>query len=121
MGQVEIFTLNKHTAGAAAGIIYGAIVGLQHFHQEFHDAGRGIELAAFFTFGNGKFSQAIFIDPAQQVAVFILGFARGNGTDEVNELSQVPGVQVGAGIVFGKYGKGEKLFFGCFGVFDFFY
>src|SRR5690606_5680357 len=40
----ELFRLHEHTAGAAAGVVDAAGVGLQHFHQHAHHRARGVEL-----------------------------------------------------------------------------
>ena len=64
----KLRTLDEHTAGAAAGIVYAAIVGLQHFHQRAHHAGGGVELASQLSFLLGKFRQTVFVCSAEDIA-----------------------------------------------------
>jgi len=44
----KLFTLNKHATAAAAAVIDAAIERLDHFYQQFDNAGRGVKLSAFF-------------------------------------------------------------------------
>ena len=47
----KLFALHEHAAGAAAGVIDAALVGLQHLHQAAHHTARRVELAAVLALG----------------------------------------------------------------------
>jgi hypothetical protein len=46
--------LYEHTARTAAGVVYAAAIGLQHFYQRADNTGRGVELSGQFAFSLGK-------------------------------------------------------------------
>ena len=47
----KLLALHKHAAGAAAGIVDAALVGLQHLHQAAHHTARRVELTAVLALG----------------------------------------------------------------------
>jgi hypothetical protein len=65
VGFDELFGLHKHAARAAAGIVDLAVVGDEHGHQGFDDAGGGVELPALFAFGAGELAEEVFVDPSR--------------------------------------------------------
>jgi len=54
VGLDELFRLNKHAAGTAAGVIDAAFIRRKHFDKQAHDTTRRIELAALLTLGAGE-------------------------------------------------------------------
>jgi hypothetical protein len=61
VGLDELFRLDEHAAGAAAGIVDPAFVGAEHLDQAAHHAGRGVELAAVLALGAGEAGEEIFV------------------------------------------------------------
>src|SRR5690606_24853322 len=57
----KFFTLNEHTATAAAWVKNSALVRFEHFNKQLYYGTRRIELSAFFTLGKGKLSKKILI------------------------------------------------------------
>ena len=77
MGGNKLLALDKHAAGAAAGVEYPAFVWFEHFNQELDNASGSVELSALFPFGQGKLPEEIFIDLAEHILAFCLFGARG--------------------------------------------
>ena len=80
----EFFGLNEHASGAAAGVEYPAFVGLEHFHQKIDDTSGGVELTAFFAFGEGEFAKEVFKDVTEDVGGTGGGVSQCDVADEVN-------------------------------------
>ncbi len=80
----EFLGLDEHTSGSAAGIENPAFVGLEHFHQEIDDTSGGVELAAFFAFGEGELPEEVFEDVAEDVGGTGGGVSQCDVADEVN-------------------------------------
>ena len=66
VGFDEFFRLDKHAAGAAAGVVDAAFVGREHLDETAHDAGRGVELAAVLALGAGELGEEILVNAAQK-------------------------------------------------------
>ena len=54
-GLDKVSTLNKHTTGAAAGVVQGAVKGLDHGSDQLNGVVRCIELPLLFCGIDGKF------------------------------------------------------------------
>ncbi len=67
-------------------------------HQQFYDAGRGIE----FTLAGAEFAQEVFIDPAQDILRFGFLAAQVEG-EQVDQFAQLGLVQLRPGIVFEQH------------------
>lgn len=63
----KVSTLNKHTTGAAAGVVQGAVKGLDHGSDQLNGVVGCIELPLLFCGIDGKFLEEIFIHTANQV------------------------------------------------------
>ena len=82
--------LDEHAAGAAAGVVDFAFVGLDHLGDEIDDALRGVELAPELALGGGEFAEEVFIDPADGVLFLVLdGVDVVDGIDEGGELAAI--------------------------------
>ena len=82
--------LDEHAAGAAAGVVDLAFVGLDHFGDEIDDALRGVELAPELALGGGELAEEVFIDPADGVLLLVLdGVDVVDGIDEGGELADI--------------------------------
>ena len=82
--------LDEHAAGAAAGVVDFAPVGLDHFGDEIDDALGGVEFAPELALGGGEFAEEVFIDPADGVLFLILdGVDVVDGIDEGGELAAI--------------------------------
>ena len=82
--------LDEHAAGAAAGVVDLAFVGLDHFGDEIDDALGGVELAPELALGGGEFAEEVFIDPADGVLFLVLyGVDVVDGIDEGGELADI--------------------------------
>ncbi len=68
VGLDELFGLDEHAAGAAAGVVDAAGVGFEHLDQHADDGARRVELAAELAFGGGELAEEVFVDPAERVA-----------------------------------------------------
>ena len=102
VGGDELFALDEHGAGAAAGVVDAAFVGGEHFNQDADDVGGGVELAAFLAFGAGELGEEVFIDVAEHVLGAVGGAAEGDVADEFDELAEPLFVETWAGEVFGE-------------------
>jgi hypothetical protein len=89
----ELFGLDKHAAGATAGVVDTALVGSQHLDQQTDDAGRGVELAALLAFGAGELGEKIFVDAAEDVLAAPGLVAQANVADQIDELAETLLVQ----------------------------
>jgi hypothetical protein len=105
VGFDELLGLHEHAAGAAAGVVDAALVGGEHFDQQAHDAGRGVELAAVLALGAGELGEEVLIDAAEEIlgASGLLLVARADGADEVDEFAEAVLVEAGAGVVLGQH------------------
>ncbi len=82
--------LDEHAAGAAAGVVDLAFVGLDHFGDEIDDALGGVELAPELAFRSGEFAEEVFIDPADGVLLLVLDSVDVvDGIDEGGELADI--------------------------------
>ena len=84
----ELLGLDEHAAGAAAGVIDAALVGLQHLDQQPDDGAGRVELAAALALGAGEAAEEVLIDPSENVAgaVGLLGHA--DPAHKVNQLAE---------------------------------
>ena len=103
MGLDELHRLDKHAAGAAAGVIDPALVGGKHLHQHTDDAAGRVELAAFLAFGAGELGQEVFVDPAQDVFGAVLFVAQADVADQVDELAEALLIEARVGVVLGQH------------------
>ena len=67
----ELHGLHKHTARSAARVIENAIIRFNHFCNQIDNALRRIELALAFAFRKCKLAQEVFVDPPDNVILFI--------------------------------------------------
>ena len=82
--------LHEHAAGAAAGVVDLAFVGLDHFGDEIDDALGGVELAPELALGGGELAEEVFIDPADGVLFLVAdGVDVVDGIDEGGELAAI--------------------------------
>ena len=98
----ELLGLDEHAAGAGAGVIDAALVGLQHLDQQPDDRAGGVEFAAALALGSGKAAEEVLIDPPENVAgaVGLLGHA--DPAHKVDELAEHDLVERRAGVVLGQ-------------------
>lgn len=75
----ETFALHEEAAAAAAGVVYAALVGLQHFHDERDNALGRIELTTPLASGDAEFTQEVFVDVAQDVLGLERAVVEGDG------------------------------------------
>ena len=68
MGLDEAFGLYEHARRAAAGVVDAALVRLQHFDQEAHDAARREEFAAELALSLRELGEEVLVDAAERVA-----------------------------------------------------
>ena len=68
----ELHALHKHTARAAAGVIYLAAVRLYHLGYEVDDGLWRVEFALALAFGYGEIAEEVLIDPAYEVILAVL-------------------------------------------------
>ena len=77
------------------------LIGLQHLHQEAHDAARGVELAALPALGQGELLQEVLVHVAQHVRSAGLCASHLDVAHHVDHLPQSGLVEGGAGVVLG--------------------
>ena len=102
VGFDELFRLDEHAAGAAAGVVDAAFVGGEHLYEEADDAVGRIELAAVLAFGAGELGEEVFVDAAEDVFGAVVTVAEADGADEVDEFAETVLVERGAGVVLGE-------------------
>ena len=88
VGLDELFALDEHAAGAAAGVVDAALVRLDHLDQQPDDAARRVELAALLAFGAGELAEEVLVDAAEDVLGAVLLAAEADGADEVDQLAE---------------------------------
>ena len=66
----KVSTLNKHTTGAAAGVVQGAVKGLDHGSDQLNGIVRCIELPLLLCGIDGKLLEEIFVHTTNQVFLF---------------------------------------------------
>ncbi|MCY1296253.1 hypothetical protein D9M70_456280 [compost metagenome] len=98
VGFDKFFRLHEHATAAAAGVVNLAVVRVEHRHQGFDDAGRGVELPALFAFGAGELAEEVFVDLAEQVAGLAGVVTETDGGDQIHQLAELAVRQLGAGI-----------------------
>jgi len=97
----ELLGLHEHAAGAAAGVVDPrAGRGREHLDEHADDAARCVELPALLALGTGKLAQEILVDAPEDVLAAVLGVAKADGANEVDQLAEPMLVQRGAGEVF---------------------
>ncbi len=118
MMKDEFLTLHKHATAATARVEYSAFVRLKHFNQKFYDAGRCIELPAFFSFCHGKLSKEVFVHPTQNVFALCFLCSQGGGANQVDQSAQTGFIQLFLGKYLWQYATqgGIVLFNGIHGV-----
>ena len=92
----EFFRLDEHSARTTARIEYTAFIRLEHFHQQFNNTARGIELTAFFTFGKGEFPEEIFKYMAENIGTAGFSIAKSDVSDKVYQSAKTGWVKVSA-------------------------
>src|SRR5206468_1114598 len=60
---------NEHAARTARGVEHAPVVRLKDFDDQPDDAGRCVELAAFLSFGAGKFAEKVLVNAPEGVVV----------------------------------------------------
>ena len=93
----ELHALHKHATRTATGVVDFSLVGLYHFGNEVDNRFRGVVLSLTLTFGNGKFGKKVFIDPSDEVVLWVLQGV--NLVDFVEEGGQLGAVESQTGIV----------------------
>ena len=73
VGFYELHRLNKHTAGATAGVIENAIVRFNHFGDQINDTLRCVKFTLTLAFGKRKFTQEIFVNPSNNIIFLVAG------------------------------------------------
>ena len=98
----ELLGLDEHAAGAAAGVVDAALVGLQHLDQQPDDGAGRVEFAAALALGPGEAAEEILVDPPEDVAgaVGLLGHA--DPTHKVDQFAEHDLVERRAGVVLGQ-------------------
>ena len=89
----ELFGLNKHTRGSAAGVVDAAVKRLDHLDQQFDDAARCVELAAALALRPGELAEEVLVDAAKDIFRAVLFIAQANGADEIDKLAQAMGFE----------------------------
>ncbi len=103
MSDDEFLGLYEHAGRAAARVVYAALVGLDHFDEELHDAARRIELAAFLALGARELREEVFVDSAEHVLGSALGVADADVRNQVDELAQALLVEGGPRELFRQH------------------
>ena len=86
----ELERLHEHAAGATAGVVDFAFVGLNHFGDEIDHALGSVELAPQLALGGGELAEEVFIDPAHGVLLLVAhGVDVVDGIDEGGELAAI--------------------------------
>ena len=67
MGFNELYRLDKHARGAAAGVIDPALVRLDHLYEDADHGARGVELTTLATLGECELLQEVFVNLSQHV------------------------------------------------------
>ena len=91
----ELLALHEHAARAAARVVDLALVRCQHLDQHLHDRGRRVVLPCPLAFRQGELAQEVLVDLAQHIAGVLPG-AKADGRDQVDQLAQLAGLQLGA-------------------------
>ena len=102
MGKDELFALDEHPRRTAAGIVDASLVGLEHLHEELHNAARRIELAAFLPFAACELREKVLVDPPEDILGTVLLVPQSDLRDDVDELAQTGLVELGARVVLWK-------------------
>lgn len=95
----EFFGLDKHTAGAAARVIYLALMRGNDLYNHFDDRGRSIELPTLLSFSVSELAEEIFVYLAQYITGFLFS-PEANLRDEINQLTQPARFKLRAGKAF---------------------
>ena len=69
----ELHGLHKHTARSAARVIENAIIRFNHFGNQIYNTLRRVELALTFAFCKRELAQEVFVNPPDDVVLFIAG------------------------------------------------
>ena len=99
VGLDEAFRLHEHAAGAAAGVVDAALVGLEHLDQQPHDAARREELAAELALGLGELAEEVLVDAAERVAGLGAVALEADVGDQVDQPLQLLRRDAAAGVV----------------------
>ena len=95
MGLDELLALHEHAAGAAAGVVDAALVGLDHLDQQLDHAAGGVELAAALALSAGEPAQEVLVDAAEDVLGAALGVAQADRADQVDQFAERVLVEAG--------------------------
>lgn len=116
----ELFGLDEHAAGAAAGVVDAAFVGGEHFDENADDGAGRVELAALLALRAGELTEEILVDAAEDIAGAVLAVTETNAAEEVDELTEAGLIEGGAGEVLGEDALegGILLFDGEHGIID---
>ena len=94
--------LDEHAAGAAAGVVDAALVGLQHLDQQPDDGSRRVELAAALALGPGEAAEKVLVYPPKNVAGAVGLRGHADAAHEVDQLAEHDLVERGTGMVLGQ-------------------
>ncbi len=109
VGTDELDRLHEHAAGAAAGVVDAAAVGLEHLDQQFDDTTRGEELTTLLALGAGELRQEVLVHAAEHV--FGAGglVANLDVADQVDQLPKARLVERGAGVILGQHALERRI------------
>ena len=110
MALDEARRLHEHPARTAAGVVDTPPEGLQHLHEGFDHARRGVEFAGQLALGLGEARETVFVGAAEDV-LRVAVLVHADVGEEVDDLAQTPFVELGpCGADFGGVGlRGDGL------------
>lgn len=97
----EARRLHEHPARTAAGVVDTPPEGLQHLHEGFDHARRGVEFAGQLALGLGEARETVFVGAAEDV-LRVAVLVHADVGEEVDDLAQTPFVELGPCEVFGQ-------------------
>jgi hypothetical protein len=109
VGVNKLNRLHKHPRRAATRVVNTAPIWFEHLDEQFDNAARSVEFAAFLALGAGELGEEVFVNAAEHVLGAGFGITDLDVADQVNELAQACFVQRRAGVVLGQDARQRRV------------
>ncbi|MNV32698.1 hypothetical protein D3C71_1240420 [compost metagenome] len=86
--------MHEHAAGAAGGVVDGALERRQDLHQQVHHTLWRVELAGAGTFLEGKLAEEVLINLSEHIPAAVALWVEAELGQQLHQLAELAGLQL---------------------------